>query len=204
MKDYSQGKIYKIEPTVEHDEGDIYIGSTTQKYLSQRIAKHKCKYKRLIDNKDQDQMTSFKLFEKYGLDNCKIILLETVDASNYNELAAREAYYIKTFKCVNKCIPLRTKKEYARDRKEHFQKIDTINIELNMEKIEQRKQKAKDYYNTYRIEKNEKIREIKKIYREKNKEIIKEKRRKHYEENKEIIKERKKERDITKNINYNI
>ncbi len=33
MPDYSQGKIYKIEPIVEHDEHEIYIGSTTQKYL---------------------------------------------------------------------------------------------------------------------------------------------------------------------------
>ncbi len=30
MPDYSQGKIYKIEPIVEHKEHEIYIGSTTQ------------------------------------------------------------------------------------------------------------------------------------------------------------------------------
>ena len=33
MVNYSNGKIYKIEPIIDHDEGDIYIGSTTKKYL---------------------------------------------------------------------------------------------------------------------------------------------------------------------------
>jgi hypothetical protein len=38
-KDYSAGKIYKIEPISEHDEGDIYIGSTIRKYLCERMVK---------------------------------------------------------------------------------------------------------------------------------------------------------------------
>ena len=42
---YSQGKVYKIEPIVEHEEGDIYIGSTCCKYLSQRMKTHRGNYK---------------------------------------------------------------------------------------------------------------------------------------------------------------
>ena len=34
MPDYSRGKIYKIEPIIEHEEHEIYIGSTSLKYLS--------------------------------------------------------------------------------------------------------------------------------------------------------------------------
>ena len=30
MVNYSNGKIYKIVPTVEHEEGDVYYGSTTK------------------------------------------------------------------------------------------------------------------------------------------------------------------------------
>ena len=32
MVNYNNGKIYKIEPIVDHDEGDIYFGSTTKQY----------------------------------------------------------------------------------------------------------------------------------------------------------------------------
>ena len=41
MVNYNNGKIYKIEPIVDHDEGDIYIGSTTKQYLSMRMDKHR-------------------------------------------------------------------------------------------------------------------------------------------------------------------
>ena len=36
MVNYNNGKIYKIEP-LNGEEGDIYIGSTTKEYLSQRM-----------------------------------------------------------------------------------------------------------------------------------------------------------------------
>ena len=58
---------------------------------------------------------SFILFDKYGIDKCKIILIENINASNYDELVSRETYFIKRLKCVNKFIPFRTdaeKKEY--------------------------------------------------------------------------------------------
>ena len=35
MTNYNNGKIYKIEPICEYDEGDIYIGSTTKEYRSE-------------------------------------------------------------------------------------------------------------------------------------------------------------------------
>ena len=43
-RNYNKGKIYKIEPICDHDEGDIYIGSTTKDYLSQRMVFHKGDY----------------------------------------------------------------------------------------------------------------------------------------------------------------
>ena len=63
-------------------------------------------------------MTSFLIFDKYGLENCKITLLEDVSCSSKNELLAREAHYIRTMKCVNKKIPNRSRKEYKTDNKE--------------------------------------------------------------------------------------
>ena len=44
MVNYNNGKIYVIRPFIEHDEGDVYVGSTTKKYLSQRMQQHKKEY----------------------------------------------------------------------------------------------------------------------------------------------------------------
>ncbi len=71
-KDYSNGKIYKIEPICEHDESDIYIGSTTQPLLSQRMSKHRGSYYHWKKGKGV-LITSYILFEKYGIENCEII-----------------------------------------------------------------------------------------------------------------------------------
>ena len=67
---YSQGKVYKIEPIVEHDEGDIYIGSTCCKYLSQRLKTHRHHYKEWKKGR-RGLTTSFNLFERYGVENCQ-------------------------------------------------------------------------------------------------------------------------------------
>ena len=45
MTNYNNGKIYKLEPMCNHDDGDIYIGSTTKEYLCQRMTAHKYQYK---------------------------------------------------------------------------------------------------------------------------------------------------------------
>ena len=165
-KDYSQGKIYKIEPTIEHDEGDIYIGSTTKKYLSQRMAGHKQSYNLWVRNNSYTSTTSFKLFEKYGFENCTIILLENVNASNYDELASREAYHIKNIKCVNISIPLRTDAEYYQDNKEIL------------------KEKKTEYMKQYAEKRKEEIKIYKKQYGENNKQKIKEHNAEWYEANK--------------------
>ena len=123
MVNYSNGKIYKIEPIVEHEEGEIYVGSTTKKYLSQRMDNHRNDYNRWKDNKFH-KLTLFALFDKYGIDNCKIYFLESVNANSRDELLAREGHYIKNLKCVNKCIIGRTAKEYYIDNidkiKQHY------------------------------------------------------------------------------------
>ena len=110
MVNYNNGKIYKIEPIVDHDEGDIYIGSTTKQYLSQRMENHRSKYKQW-KNGNYYKVQVFEIFDKYGVSNCQIVLIETVNAESKDELLAREKHYIKSFKCVNKYIPGQTKEE---------------------------------------------------------------------------------------------
>jgi len=118
-KDYKNGKIYKIEP-VNGDDGDIYIGSTTKKYLSQRMTAHKYSYTQWKKNNILTNISSFNLFDKYGVENCKITLLEIYSCESNDELKAKEAEYIKLYNCVNKNIPNRTQKEYYSDNKEYI------------------------------------------------------------------------------------
>ena len=115
---YKNGKIYKIEPRGDHDEGDVYIGSTTKEYLSQRMTAHRGGFKSFKSGSRKHKLTSFNLFDKYGVENCDIILLELVEANSKDELVSREAHYIRTIKCVNRFVPLRTTREYKQEHKE--------------------------------------------------------------------------------------
>ena len=134
------GKIYKIEPINKLDDGDIYIGSTSKKYLNQRMTGHISRYK-LWKKSNKNFISSFTLFDKYGVNNCSIILLECVNGTKY-ELHTREAYYIRTLKCVNKNIPNRTNKEYFENNKENI--LNMIS-ELGFNNIFDKKNKINAY-----------------------------------------------------------
>ena len=55
------------------------------------------------------------MFEKYGINNTDIILVESYPCENKNELHSRERYYIENNNCVNKIIPTRTSKEFKKE-----------------------------------------------------------------------------------------
>ena len=132
---YNNGKVYKIE-SINETDSDIYIGSTTKKLLYNRLERHIEDYNLYKSNsKCVTKMNSFLLFDKYGSKNCKITLLEDVNVETKNELLKREAYYIKSNVCVNKVIPLRTKKEYRIDTKEHIKEYSLQYYQNNKEKL---------------------------------------------------------------------
>jgi uncharacterized protein YciI len=157
MPDYSDSKIYKI---IGGDE--CYIGSTVQRYLSNRMVGHRSNYKNWKKNGARF-ISSFILFEKYGVENCRIELIEIYPCSCVEELRKREGEFIRKETCVNKFIPGRTIKEY---REEHKEKIKEYREE-HKEKI---KEKMKEYYEEHK----EQIKEQNKEYREEHKEQIKE------------------------------
>lgn len=109
MVSYNNGKIYKIEPISNGVEGDVYIGSTTKEYLSQRLASHKHDYKRWKNGK-AGKTFSYEIFDKYGFENCHIVLLELVNVNSKDELLAREGFFMKSMPCVNKKIEGKEKK----------------------------------------------------------------------------------------------
>jgi adenylate kinase family enzyme len=177
MVNYNNGKIYKIE-AINGEEGDIYIGSTTKELLCQRMTKHREGYKQWQRN-SYNKTTSFLLFEKYGVENCKIVLIENVKANSKDELLSRESFYIKSMSCVNKCIPMRTEKEWRKDNKETLKKNRKLYHENNKDNIE-------EYMKLYRDNNKDKIKETIKLYRNKNKEKTKEYNKLYREKNKEI------------------
>ena len=178
MVNYSNGKIYKIEPIVDYDEGDIYIGSTTKEYLSQRMDNHRGRYKRWKKDNNNSYFTSFKLFDKYGIENCQIILIEAFNCNTKDELHSKEAQYIKSMKCVNKVIPDRKRKDWRIENKDYIKEQSKLYRQENIEKI---KAVKKEYYKTRGKElnkdkRNERSRELYKLKKlqkelEKNKNI---------------------------------
>ena len=168
MVNYQNSKIYKIESM----EGDlIYIGSTSKEYLSQRMTHHRLTYKRWQDGKVNKVMV-YDMFDKYGVENCSIVLLELFPRSSIDELRAREGHYIKSMECVNKYIAGRSQKQWVEDNKEH----------------------RANYLKNYAEEHREHLVEYKKKYTETNKEAILKKKREWREANKDIVNAKQQER----------
>jgi len=159
---YKNGKIYKI---VCNETGEIYYGSTIQKYLCIRMSHHKCKKtcrSRQIINRN----------------NYYCELIENYSCNNRKELETRERWYIENNNCINKVIPTRTKKEKKNYNKEYY--------EENKEKKKEYRQDNKEKIKEYQKEHNKK-------YYQENKEKIIEKKNKYYQENKDKINEKRKE-----------
>ena len=162
MPNYQLSKIYRIEPNNSECDGDVYYGSSCEPYLSRRMQNHRADYKRWLNGK-RLKTTSFELFQKYGVENCSIILVEKFPCESKEELHAREKFYIKNNECINKHIPLRTKKEY---REENADKIKQY-FKINAEKIKEQKQQ-------YNKKNAIKIKENKKEYRQNKSVMLKE------------------------------
>lgn len=123
MPDYSKAKIYKI---VCDETNTTYYGSTVQP-LTSRLSGHKL-------NKN---ICSTKI-----MINPKIFLVEHFSCGNKEELLKRERYYVENNKCINKTIPLRTKKEWYNDNKKKISEQTKQYRQDNKETIrEQGKQK---------------------------------------------------------------
>ena len=163
--DYANGRIYKIEPICEHDENEVYYGSTCQ-ILCKRMDKHRSAYKCWLNNK-YGKAYVFELFEKYGVENCNIYLVELYPCETKEELLSREGYYIKNNMCVNKYVA-----------------GNQLAVGI------------KEYHQIYRDQHKDKNIEYSKIYRENNKQKLKDKRIIYAAKNIEKIKEHKQTKNV--------
>jgi hypothetical protein len=144
MPNYNLGKIYKIECSIT---GEIYIGSTCEPTLARRLAKHMDSYKSWKGGKG-GKVTCYDMIER---GNYKIMLVENVICNSKDELRAREGYYIKEYKLVDKCVNRkiegRTHKEYKQDNKDKIDiqnKLYAINHreEISIKQVKYRKDNA--------------------------------------------------------------
>ena len=164
---YQRGKIYKI---VDNGYNMVYYGSTV-KLLCQRMGNHRDLYK-----KNSLKCLTKTIFDKYGIENCKIELVENYPCNSKEELLKREGYYIKNNDCINKQVAGRTIKEYRDEHKDNMKKYREQNkdklleqgkeyykkhkdkkLEQNKKWMEENKEKRKEYMKQYRLKQKEQI-----------------------------------------------
>jgi hypothetical protein len=136
MPDYKNSKIYKI---VSYDNDEIYIGSTTES-LSKRFHKHKHDLKRFKAG-NYHYITSFKILE---YETAHIVLIENFPCENKEELFKREQYHIQNNKCVNKFLPIFSRKEYYEKNKDKINEKRRLNYKLKKDSQTKDSEKNED------------------------------------------------------------
>lgn len=122
------GRVYKI---IVNCSNEIYIGSTVQECRA-RWQEHKGKFISYQKGKAV-RSSSFDLFEKWGIDNCKIILIKEYEVVDRKHLEAYEQLWINKLKPINHNNPFRI--EWL-VRKNYYRRILERNPNLNQEKYQ--------------------------------------------------------------------
>ena len=116
---YHNGKIYQI---TDIGYNKCYIGSTTES-LSLRMARHRANYKSFLSGGKGPHIRLFEIFNEFGIENCKIQLVEYFKCDTLQELQRREGEVIKTTVCVNEIVAGRTQKEYRDDNRDKIREL---------------------------------------------------------------------------------
>lgn len=163
---YLRGKIYKI---ISYQTNEIYIGSTCEPYLCNRLAGHKRDYKSYKNNK-HNYITSFKLI---AYEDVQIVLIEDYPCDRKEQLLQRESYWIQLLDCVNKIIPGRTPQQYRLDNIDKIKQQDKQYKLDHKDKIKQYRLDHRNENKQYRLDNIDKLKQQKKQYRLDNKDKIK-------------------------------
>ena len=169
---FQHGKIYRVCDT---SYTKFYYGSTVQP-LSVRMCGHRADFKR-FQLGGRTHVTIYDIFDEFGVENCKIELVETFPCDSKDELLKREGYHIQANPCVNKHIAGRTRNEYW-----NFYRDTHRDARL-------------EYQKQYRLERADAIKE----YYHKNKDKFRERHKEYNETHKDTIKvQRKAYRELHK------
>ena len=178
------GRIYKIIST---QGNECYIGSTFNT-TRDRFKNHKTHYEEWKKGK-RDNMSVFQLFDKYGIQNCKIVLIKEYYVVDRYHLEVYETLWIykSNSNCINKYIPFNIKRLY---KKQYNQQYQEKNRKKLKQQYQQYYQNNKDKRQQYLQNNKEKLEKYRKLYWEQNKEKIQQ-----YRENrKEQIKQNRQKR----------
>jgi hypothetical protein len=147
------GRVYRI---VAIEGPEVYVGSTLLA-TRDRFIQHKGQYKRWKNGKSNG-CSVYELFDKYGVDNCRMILIKEYEVEDRQHLEVYETLWVKKMKAINKYEPCgglllkQYKKQYCEANKEKNKQYREANsnklkeqkrryYEANKEKIlEQKKQ----------------------------------------------------------------
>ena len=138
---YANGKIYKL---VNDVDSEIYVGSTC-------LPLHKRLYDHKVAARASPRRQVYAHLNKVGWDNTHIILIETYECSNKDELVRRERQWVDELQpSLNKYRPIRLDDEYEQytrqyyiDNKEYFQQYFAANKDKRNEQRRQRRAKKK-------------------------------------------------------------
>lgn len=172
---YQLGKIYKIE---SYQTDDIYIGSTCENYLTSRLCGHRRDYRKWKKG-TRRFISSFYILEH---DDSFITLIENYPCNTKAELLAREGYYIRQLRCVNKRVAGRNNRMYVEEKKDERRAYESKWRELNKEKLAAYQKKWCDEHNDKVAEYNER----KTIWNRKNREALARRERERYHERKQM------------------
>lgn len=148
------GRVYKI---ISSQGNECYVGSTFNT-LRDRFKVHKYNY-----TAKNNKCSVIELFNKYGIDNCKCILIKEYKVNDRRHLEVYETLWIKKLKSINKNEPCGGL--LIREKMKQYSKIHNFN----------HKEEHKQYYQDNKEEINNKV----KLYYEANKEIINAKKNKY-------------------------
>ena len=169
MNRYKNGKIYKI---VDVGYNKCYIGSTCEE-LSQRMVRHRHQYNSYLKGLYK-KTRSFELFDEFGVENCKIELIESYPSDSKEQLRKREGFQIQCNECVNKYIAGRTSQEWREENKDKKAQSDRNYRENNKDKIKHKREERREHYQEYnrnwKSNNKEHVSEYNKRWNEENKE----------------------------------
>jgi hypothetical protein len=211
------GRVYKI---IVNCSNDIYVGSTLQECRA-RWQDHKIHYNCWKNGTDKKKVSSFDLFEKHGIINCKIIQIKQYEVVDREHLRVYEQLWVNKLKPINKNNPFPIydffkkliTKMYRENNKEKQKEYSKKWRNDNQKCV---KQKKKEYYQKIKannpewlkkqyqkLNKETRKKYIKKWYEE-NIEIVKRRAKLHYEKNKKTINEKRREKITCKICNCKV
>ena len=143
---YHKGQIYKITD-IAYTE--CYIGSTVQP-LCNRMAEHRRHYQQYKRGTKKLEYRSFNLFDKYGVEHCKIELVEAYKCETRDALVQREGYWIRLEEtCLNKKVAGRSRKGYTLETKDIKREYDKNYRKQNIDRIKKYRQENRERISEY-------------------------------------------------------